>query len=84
MNIIKVSNDELRTIIDKDQYEEVESKKHYRHNGEHITIIFNKDNKSYMLTYTRFEDDGISWEGTYSATEVHQVEVLKKEWRVVE
>ena len=40
-------------------YKEIEKKKHYRHNGEYITFVFELDDKWWMGTFTVWEDSGL-------------------------
>lgn len=82
MNIIKISKEELQVILEG-KYIEGDFEKHYRHNGGHQDIIFEKDGKNFRLTYTWFEDEGIAWESQYDCTEVHQVEKVIKVWEAV-
>jgi len=82
MNIIKLSKAEMTTILDG-KYIKGEFEKHYRHNGGDQEIIFERDGKHYSAWYRWFEDDGISWEDEYEATEVALVERVMKVWETV-
>jgi len=61
----------------------VDKEKHYRHNGEIVTVVFKwTDNKYYMATYTWMEDDGIQDYGDVDADECESFEVVRTEWRL--
>ena len=80
---ITLTKKEVSDILDTRGIIEGDFEKHYRHNGGYQDIIFQRDDKHYMFTYLWFEDEGISWENQYEATEVVQAEKLVKYWKVV-
>jgi hypothetical protein len=73
---------EMEQVLDG-EYIKIGFEKHYRHNGGYETIVFKRDGKNYRTTYTWFEDDGISWDTSYTCTEVELKEVTTKEWVAV-
>ena len=83
MNKITLSKKEMQDVLDGD-YIKGDFEKHYRHNGGYQDVIFKRDDKTYLATYVWFEDEGISWDDTYEATEVVEAEKTVKYWKLVE
>lgn len=81
---IIITKEELARILDSDDYERGDFKKHHRHNGGYQDIIFKRNGKNYLLTYLWFEYDGIYLENNYQAFEVVEVEKVVKYWKIVD
>lgn len=82
MNTITLTKQEIQNILDG-EYIKGDFEKHYRHNGGYQDVIFKRDDKYFMFVYLWFEDDGIYWDDSYTATEVHEVEKIIKVWEVI-
>lgn len=82
MNTIKLTEQEVREVIDLDDYETIKESGG-KHDCTNHTILFKKDGKHYTMVLSFSYNEGLQLWGDVTATEVHQIEKVIKVWEPV-